>query len=91
MLPLIGRLVRECEDGGSREEKYDVDGTPVKPRVIVLAPTRELALQIHMETRKFIFGTPLWCACAYGGNSIKPQLEELSFLPEILIIDQLSD
>ena len=85
MLPLIGRLVRECEDGGSREEKYDVDGTPVKPRVIVLAPTRELALQIHMETRKFIFGTPLWCACAYGGNSIKPQLEELSFLPEILI------
>lgn len=86
MLPLISRLVRESAEAPTEAEVVDGEfGVPARPKVLVLAPTRELALQIHMETRKFIFGTPLWCACAYGGSSIKPQLEELAFAPEIIV------
>lgn len=84
VLPLVARMVREDADTMVEVISGD-DGTPAKPRVLILAPTRELALQIHIETRRFIYGTNLWAACAYGGSSIKPQLEELSFGPDILV------
>ena len=44
---------------------------------IVLSPTRELAVQIMDETRKF--GSPLGVnsVCCYGGSSKYPQIAQL--------------
>ena len=48
-----------------------------KPVLLVLAPTRELAVQIMEETKKF--GTPLGCSsvCLYGGAPKYPQIAQL--------------
>jgi ATP-dependent RNA helicase DDX5/DBP2 len=48
------------------------------PLAIVLAPTRELAVQIHVEAERF--GTPagVVVACCYGGTPKGPQIGVLS-------------
>merc|ERR1740129_1012645 len=67
-------------------------GTPAQPAALVLAPTRELALQIELECAKLTCDAPpppsgarKWCACAYGGANARPQLENLAGGVEILI------
>ncbi|EOD35287.1 hypothetical protein EMIHUDRAFT_71113 [Emiliania huxleyi CCMP1516] len=48
------------------------------PLAVVLAPTRELAVQIHVEAERF--GTPagVKVACVYGGTPKGPQIGVLS-------------
>jgi hypothetical protein len=48
------------------------------PRAIILAPTRELASQIHQEARKICFGSDIKTVTVYGGADIRQQLVELS-------------
>ena len=59
---------------------------------LVLAPTRELAIQIELECAKLTFEAPPppsgathWSACAYGGATARPQLEMLAAGVEILV------
>eukprot|EP01087_Luapelamoeba_hula_P013113 TRINITY_DN372_c0_g1_i1.p1 TRINITY_DN372_c0_g1~~TRINITY_DN372_c0_g1_i1.p1 ORF type:complete len:691 (+),score=106.75 TRINITY_DN372_c0_g1_i1:120-2192(+) len=56
-----------------------------RPTVLVLAPTRELASQIHLEARKFAFKTGLRPVVVYGGADIGPQLRELERGCDILV------
>merc|ERR1719272_921612 len=37
------------------------------PQLLVMAPTRELAIQIHEEAEKFGRGSGVKCICVYGG------------------------
>ena len=55
------------------------------PSVVVLAPTRELALQIQDQTNKFSRGTNIRTVCVYGGTPIYNQLKELNYPCNILI------
>ncbi|CAD7697955.1 unnamed protein product [Ostreobium quekettii] len=59
------------------------------PIVLVIAPTRELAVQIKEEARKFgACNDPQQCikvACVYGGASRGPQIRELRGGVEIVI------
>jgi ATP-dependent RNA helicase DeaD len=48
-----------------------------KPQVIVLAPTRELAMQIREEFYKLSFGTYLRSVAVYGGSNIRTQREAI--------------
>ncbi len=54
-------------------------------RALIIAPTRELALQIQQESRDFSKGAKLWDALLIGGAPIGRQLKDLSKNPEILI------
>jgi len=54
------------------------DGMAVTPQMVVMAPTRELIIQIYDEARKFCGGTGLTCGVAYGGTSVQEQLHALS-------------
>jgi ATP-dependent RNA helicase DeaD len=47
------------------------------PRVLVLAPTRELAMQVTDAVRTFAKNLPIRVACIYGGASYTPQLRDL--------------
>jgi ATP-dependent RNA helicase DDX3X len=58
---------------------------PFSPTVVVLAPTRELALQIQEHTDKFTHGTHIRTICVYGGTPIYQQLRELNYACHILI------
>jgi len=48
------------------------------PVVLVLAPTRELALQIFEEGRKFSYKTGIRCAVVYGGPNMQEQRREIT-------------
>lgn len=56
-----------------------VDSTPVRnPQVLVLSPTRELAMQISDEMRKYAkYKTGVGIATVYGGQSMELQIRQL--------------
>jgi len=67
-----------------------IDGQPV-PRsqrrganVLVLAPTRELALQIEKEVKKYNYRS-IKCACVYGGGNRREQVNIVAEGVEIII------
>eukprot|EP00613_Pedinella_sp_CCMP2098_P075128 CAMPEP_0171923748 /NCGR_PEP_ID=MMETSP0993-20121228/22419_1 /TAXON_ID=483369 /ORGANISM="non described non described, Strain CCMP2098" /LENGTH=565 /DNA_ID=CAMNT_0012561849 /DNA_START=29 /DNA_END=1723 /DNA_ORIENTATION=+ len=59
--------------------------TPARPRVLVLAPTRELAIQIQVEAMKLTFGSAYFASVVYGGASARGQLEELAQGVDVLV------
>lgn len=55
------------------------------PRALILAPTRELVLQIEEEVREFSKYTDLRCLPLYGGTGIKAQLAKVEEGVDILV------
>merc|ERR1719383_304148 len=55
------------------------------PIAVVLTPTRELALQIHRECKKFAKPLKLHSVCVYGGTGISEQIAELKRGAEIIV------
>jgi len=64
LLPALQRLLQD-----QRKTKH--------PRVVVLAPTRELVIQVAGEARKLAGRTPLRIAAIYGGAKMQPQITRL--------------
>ena len=62
-----------------------LDANIRKPQVIVLAPTRELVMQIREEFYKLSFGTYLRSVAVYGGSNIRSQREALESGPQIVV------
>ena len=54
-------------------------------RCLILAPTRELAIQVHDSVKTYGKHVPLRSFCVYGGVNINPQIEELKRGVEILV------
>lgn len=73
-LPILEKLVAER-----------IKVQPRTPRVLVLAPTRELAAQIDAAIAGFARYTPLRHVCIFGGVGQNPQIEKLNAGVEILV------
>jgi len=69
-LPVLERLLAKPGDG---------------PRVLILAPTRELASQISAEVRSLAKFTSIKIATVFGGVSAQPQRTALRARPHILV------
>lgn len=54
-------------------------------RALILAPTRELALQVFESVKAYSKHTHLRSMCAFGGVDIRPQIAELKKGVEILV------
>ncbi len=54
-------------------------------RVLVVTPTRELAVQVHDELRIFAKGFKIFSAICIGGASINPQIDKLKRRPHFVI------
>lgn len=54
-------------------------------RVLMLAPTRELAIQVFESVKDYSKHIPIRSLCAYGGVDIKPQIEEIRRGIEVLV------
>jgi len=54
-------------------------------RVLIMVPTRELAIQIVDEFKGFAKGLGLYATVCVGGASIGPQIRELSRRPQFVI------
>jgi len=55
------------------------------PNALVIAPTRELALQIYEEARKFSYRSRVRPCVVYGGADIKVQMKDLDVGCHILV------
>ena len=76
LFPAILVMLRE----GPRErpeEKYQSRYPRAYPGALIMAPTRELASQIHDEARKFTYMTGLSPVVVYGGADVRQQMREL--------------
>nr|WP_245572622.1 DEAD/DEAH box helicase [Actinokineospora enzanensis] len=71
-LALLARL-----DGGS--------SAPLRPRALILVPTRELALQVSDALTPLAKSLGLWCRTAVGGMSFPRQAEALRRGVDLLI------
>ena len=58
---------------------------PGKPRVLILAPTRELAIQIHKDAEKLFQDLPLNLAICYGGKAYEQQKRQFDQPVDVLI------
>ncbi|MDH5232780.1 MAG: DEAD/DEAH box helicase [Gammaproteobacteria bacterium] len=56
-----------------------------QPRALVLAPTRELAVQIYNDALDLLKHTDLRCVCAYGGTDYDKQRNQIEAGVDILI------
>lgn len=66
LLPILHTLF---EEGDSLEAG--------KPHVVIVSPTRELAIQIFNEARKFSLGSYIKVGIAYGGTSSRYQSDNI--------------
>jgi ATP-dependent RNA helicase RhlE len=71
VLPIIERLIQHQGKG--------------EPRALILAPTRELAEQIHGEIKKLAAYTGLVSITIYGGVRMNPQIERLKKGVDIVV------
>ncbi len=86
-----GHLVAKARTGTGKTAAFGIPlverlTTPgPAPRALILAPTRELALQVAQEIRSIAGGPFPRVAAVYGGASIGPQLRDLSRGVEIVV------
>ncbi|GAB4438292.1 MAG: DEAD/DEAH box helicase [Rhodocyclaceae bacterium] len=76
-LPLLQRIARHANTSSSPARH------PV--RVLIVCPTRELAIQNHENVKMYAKYLPLRSAVVFGGMDIKPQIEELRRGVEIVV------
>lgn len=80
MFPIVDGLLKS----GARTFRPRRDEEAL-PYAVVLAPTRELAVQIYQECVKFVHRTGLRAVCVYGGTPIGKQLREVGYGVDIVI------
>ncbi len=56
-----------------------------RPRTLILAPTRELAIQIHKDADRLLADLPLRLAICYGGKAYEQQKRQFDEPVDILI------
>ena len=76
LVALFSRLLTEPAAGGRR---------PTQPRALVVAPTRELAVQIHRDAQTLGRHTGLQLGLVYGGAGYVEQRERLQAGVDVLI------
>jgi superfamily II DNA/RNA helicase len=56
-----------------------------KQHVLIVVPTRELAIQIDSELKAFVKGMKIFSVCCVGGMSIGKQIADLRYANEFII------
>jgi ATP-dependent RNA helicase RhlE len=72
VLPILARLLRNPTKAAG-------------PRALIVAPTRELASQIHAELELLARFTPVRATTVFGGVSAVAQIKELRRRPDVVI------
>ncbi|GMR55246.1 hypothetical protein PMAYCL1PPCAC_25441, partial [Pristionchus mayeri] len=66
LIPVINNLMQDCD-------LSTVSEGICFPRALILAPTRELAMQIHKEAVKFSSGSSIKCEMLYGRTYVNSE------------------
>ena len=78
LLPIIHRIIEEGGASGANMSEQS-------PQAVIITPTRELAIQISEEARKFCTGTEVKTAILYGGTDVRFQRGQLARGCNILV------
>ena len=78
MVPVINILLEAGCSGGLFNQTQS-------PEVVVMAPTRELAIQIHKEAMKFSHNSVLKTVLIYGGTNVQHQVTKVQTGCNILV------
>ncbi|KAJ1340031.1 hypothetical protein BSLG_005355 [Batrachochytrium salamandrivorans] len=81
---LLPILSQNFTDGPVAVESFD-RRSKIAPISLILAPTRELALQIYEESKKFAYRSWVRPCVAYGGTPISDQLRDLDRGCQLLV------
>jgi ATP-dependent RNA helicase DDX5/DBP2 len=85
LLPALHFMtMNKSTEANNNQTKYS-KFTSARPRVLVLAPTRELGVQIRNEAEKFARVTGLKTTCLYGGSDRLPQIADLKRGVDIVV------
>jgi superfamily II DNA/RNA helicase len=89
---LEGRnLVCESPTGTGKTLAYllpilnSIDEKKMQAQALILAPSRELVMQIHQEIQKWTKGTGITSIALIGGANVKNQIEKLKKKPRIVV------
>lgn len=91
LLPILNHLMGKAKKlAAPRPSPSDIQvgaysQVRAEPLVVVVVPTRELAVQIFNETRKFCYRTMLRPCVVYGGGPMRDQINQLGKGCDILI------
>lgn len=92
MIPIISKLMGKVDKIGgprvdTRAPNYDPEINKVRaePLVIIVCPTRELAVQIYDEARRLSYRSKLRPVVAYGGFPVRNNIQQLGKGCDILI------
>ncbi|KAI0434853.1 P-loop containing nucleoside triphosphate hydrolase protein [Xylaria sp. FL1042] len=89
LIPILNHLMGKAKKlAASRPSPSDAAlGARVRaePLVVVIAPTRELGIQIFNEARKFCYRSMLRPNVVYGGGPIRDQIDNLQRGCDVLI------
>ena len=99
LLPVCASLLNtlpKSNTSNSSNNKHDstrklYNEKSISPKCIILAPTRELAIQIELEAQKLTHETSLRSVCLYGGAPAKAQLRSLTFGCDICVATPVSN
>ena len=83
LFPIITRL--ETEGKLKRTDVPPIRRRAAFPGALVLAPTRELASQIHDEASRFTYQSKLRCIVCYGGSDMRSLIMELERGADIIV------
>ena len=84
---LMGKAKKLCAPKPDATAHFDVkaNGITAEPLVLVIVPTRELAIQIFDEARRLCYRSMLRPCVVYGGGPVRDQQRELARGCDILI------
>ena len=76
VLPILTRLVNSGQPRAARDRQT---------RTLILAPTRELAAQIHQAVKDYGRHLKLRSACIFGGVGMQPQIDAMKRGVDVLV------
>lgn len=80
LFPIIMAMLK---NGG--RDPPDSTRRRIYPEALIMAPTRELAQQIHDEARRFCYRTGIASVCIYGGAEVRDQLRQIERGCDLLV------
>ncbi|KAI5464482.1 P-loop containing nucleoside triphosphate hydrolase protein [Mariannaea sp. PMI_226] len=90
LIPILSKLMGKARKLAAPRPnpatfREGVDEVTAEPLVLIVVPTRELAVQIFNEARKFCYRTMLRPGVVYGGVPVRDQISLLSKGCDVLI------
>jgi ATP-dependent RNA helicase DDX5/DBP2 len=86
LLPALYLIEQNGKIVKQKQQLSTVYFNGISPQIVVLAPVRELACQIHDEAKKFVHAIGVKSVCLYGGAPRKGQIEELKSKKPAIVV-----